>query len=1157
MKNLKSDWHFKKKEIEKIVSFSNESDLESNKFKWEFAKLKSFVNKDVRTANEISLSNPQNIQILNELIQAIKQKWNLEWQDIFKLWYEEIKKALWDALDQDWNIIPNKFKWKDWVFVIQSFLFISWKSSLKWKDIKIDWLVWVNTLYAILNRQKLSENYKSIWWKPDGIINSLALKAMLKEVSIWEAKPKQTTETKQKIDKSNSVFVDSTSVGKWTTKPQYPSQTKELTDKWWSKEISQIPSQEKPILDKEDTETILPQEELIEEAKTEQKPDFKQTFAIDREQWIAPDFEDFAEQEYTAFMDDKGKLTYITKWKDDLSIETFSLSKEVINNLEKNFQNSYIISISAEIMASHFNNKSKQVWMPQYRNADEDYLNKSKKIIEMAQALVKDPTSMTDQKIEEILQEMFGEDCEYQNPEYSVGIEPSLLKDIFKMILTSNKDLKTKKYEILQFFRSNYGEINIVSQMTEEEALKSDQLKDVNNILSNEELLSYFINTDFEIVSEKNLLEKNYSQMIVEAGITKKQFLDIVKEITKLKRNLAEVSVENKKQVIENMHKIGKEWSNQEIWRNYLDTQSKVWIELLLRWWIIKYIIENTPNIRNKDKFIDLYGDIQWVWFWDMSDQDKKDYSEAITWWLLWTALTLPLWWVGAFIWWSAWRFGWALLTMGRLWLTSNIVRWSTQMIGAWIGFYEWSQITSNILQWNEWSYWLGDTEWMTKSVLLFTILWVGSKYWEWFLKKVFAKTEMSQFMRWASQKLMEWWILWAGSNIIEETIFDNEVEWKWSDLLQAVLLTMILWPTLQKSQKFIATKIEWKVALKIKMKNEKIEANKDLGRYIDDIESIINSWIIDEINVLNDFWVKYKNATGKLCPQRMEDLLKNHILAIKNGDNINIEKTKNLLKNNFIIKEKTASKKETKKDDSLNLSQKIFLKIKTLLEWFKESRERKKYENHLLNNFLAEYKVEFSKEFPKNRITELKNAVKEYVFAEKTWNEVKINEWMTKINNILTVVESEYMTFPKDEIIKTVNKDLKRRKDDWNINMDIKMNLSWLNPDLIKKFEIYWIKESQITGNINKLIEILDQKISPEARQWDKKLLDLGGEYERVSFLLLSDINAKLWWWTKYVVVNDLFYNAIKPLQEYYREVKFIRADDISILNKINPIIE
>ena len=437
----------------------------------------------------------------------------------------------------------------------------------------------------------------------------------------------------------------------------------------------------------------------------------------------------------------------------------------------------------------------------------------------------------------------------------------------------------------------------------------------------------------------------------------------IVKEIKKDRIKILEMSAEEKKKLVENMRKIWEKWSDQELLKKFMSTQKKVRTDNALRSGMIKWAINTHPEWRQQDKFIDMYGSVKWVGFWEMSDEKRMAYTEALTRWLLATAITA---WVGGAVVWAT-SFGLRLAGAAAfIESTSNAaIIWRSVLF--WIEFYWASQFTANIIQWNSLTNWWNNVHEIGKSVLLFLIMWVGAKYGEWFLKKVFGQWEIREFTAAAISRAAEWWLLWATPNLIEQIIFRNDVERRWEELLQALMLTMVVMPLTQKWTKFVVEKHKWRVELNARLNLWKLEWRN----FIENTEAKIKYYTCDEAASLTVFQRIYKEAKGKEPTPEIEGKYKELVEAIKANDTAKVEKLKWEFDNIFDYKEPKKTKEqilEAKKSG------------KEFVDGLEERIKAGEEETALLEEFKTKYKESTGKELPKK----LEHTFTEYVKAVK-----------------------------------------------------------------------------------------------------------------------------------------------------------------------------
>jgi hypothetical protein len=242
-----------------------------------------------------------------------------------------------------------------------------------------------------------------------------------------------------------------------------------------------------------------------------------------------------------------------------------------------------------------------------------------------------------------------------------------------------------------------------------------------------------------------------------------------------------------------------------------------------------KYI-ESNDNTRRADKFVDMFADIQWLWYFDLADS-TKDFSNVILETLLIEAIALWVWAVTAGVWmvgvnalayWTRW-----VRWLNRMYRTQESVNmwvkatrwiWSTSL--EWFMFYEWANIVHNIFEKNAMFKWALDGKEIWKSILfiwamkwfsqLFSkVPWLKSTYeteWNWIINKTF-KLWWQVSLEW----LAIWWIAWSLDIVFEQWEYKIEHFLEW--IMLAILFKLMRW-WIEAGKNFIVNRKNWKTEI-------------------------------------------------------------------------------------------------------------------------------------------------------------------------------------------------------------------------------------------------------------------------------------------------------------------------------------------------------
>jgi len=187
---FKADWHDTKKEIDKLKSLIKEWKLKKS----DLPKIKNYINKDKRIANELYLTNLADKALIQRFVKELK----ITKPEIF----EDLKKH--KLVDTDGNL-AKIWSGPKWVKFLQIML-----NYLSWANLKVDGAYGPNTFWALVQYQKQSNIYKSttlasvqafanqnnLWvtfkwnmnetWAPDGIADGRTIFSMFKSITSGE-----------------------------------------------------------------------------------------------------------------------------------------------------------------------------------------------------------------------------------------------------------------------------------------------------------------------------------------------------------------------------------------------------------------------------------------------------------------------------------------------------------------------------------------------------------------------------------------------------------------------------------------------------------------------------------------------------------------------------------------------------------------------------------------------------------------------------------------------------------------------------------------------------------------------------------------------------------------------------------------------------------
>ena len=212
-KEFNADGHDTKKEINELKDL-----IKTWKLKKEnLPKIKDYINKDKRIANELYLSNPADKALIQLLVKDLKN----EKPEIFV----DLKKH--KLVDENGNL-PNVWSGPKGVKFLQIML-----NNLSWANLKVDGAYGPNTFWALVQYQKWSNIYKTttlsdvqdftnsknLWvtfrwnmskvWAPDGIADGRTTFSMFKSI-IGNEKIKNSSEWQDKKESQPSEKTQTT-----------------------------------------------------------------------------------------------------------------------------------------------------------------------------------------------------------------------------------------------------------------------------------------------------------------------------------------------------------------------------------------------------------------------------------------------------------------------------------------------------------------------------------------------------------------------------------------------------------------------------------------------------------------------------------------------------------------------------------------------------------------------------------------------------------------------------------------------------------------------------------------------------------------------------------------------------------------------------------
>jgi len=496
-----------------------------------------------------------------------------------------------------------------------------------------------------------------------------------------------------------------------------------------------------------------------------------------------------------------------------------------------------------------------------------------------------------------------------QNFDVKKSIEETIKKNIqwvFSEIFSLDKEKRGK--EIYNFVRNNLWLYDVVS-----DKIADDNFDKISNFTDDD---IFFIYNEFWKTWKENIVEKikkaNIQDISVYSKIKKffnsnnddiKKFIDdMYDNYNKAQKYL----LDNHKTIVEQVDSIMKDNNIPEDKRKeVVDQVEKVYksivFDLSFKKYILNYYIEKNWT---KDNFqLNLYKDIEWIWWLDFSDKTLHFWEELFTIVLTeaiaivaWT-FTVWIWFVtvNSIVWWTRW-YKW-IKYLQRIYKSSSWIAKSAKITSKttfeWVLFYEWANTAQNIIEEKNWFEGVGDGKEIVKSIVMIWIFkglwqlvnkipWLSIKEWDKVLPKIFK-------LSW--QIALEWITLWAWF-----WAYDVYIEWwEWTKEM------IVEWLMMAAMYKLMNGAVS-KVILKIKDgKVELYKDNKQLELKNPPIE-------IDSKNLSTktsyEFFINWKN---------IEVLFDNGKYFIKEWENI-IEFNKkkeviNYLKNKYKQSELTKNK--------------------------------------------------------------------------------------------------------------------------------------------------------------------------------------------------------------------------------------------------------
>lgn len=382
------------------------------------------------------------------------------------------------------------------------------------------------------------------------------------------------------------------------------------------------------------------------------------------------------------------------------------------------------------------------------------------------------------------------------------------------------------------------------------------------------------------------LLENIYSSLKKwEKNIDENRLWEIIKNRTISKIKYLESKVEkaeNKDEILSKINELNESLSSEKIKESVEKIKEQTIFKTFERIVIFETLekkSELVKDISKSDKGVDLYRDIEWIWSFNMSDDEFNSYST----WTQFLAEQIAIMAISGWVWSVALRWFWKL---AQIWETTHLLKWGFNAINIW-------KLTTNTV-----------VEW---SAFYLTYTWLNGLVNEKEAVNLFDKLNSYDAVR----TIIFLWVLRAISKtndaITVKDIWLDTASILWTDLIVRASLWQLMWKE----------KIEW-----VDFKNLSNFDLKEFWSFLaDELKFIIPLviWLKISDRSVNQIFKEIDKPRIEFIPQENSYLLR--IEWLKKDIRI-LEQNRNSLRNkrrktseiNARLREKKAEYKEAKK---------------------------------------------------------------------------------------------------------------------------------------------------------------------------------------------------------------------------------------------------
>lgn len=484
-------------------------------------------------------------------------------------------------------------------------------------------------------------------------------------------------------------------------------------------------------------------------------------------------------------------------WMKEIVEPDVLVNRNVAEQFRANNEKLFIVWWIANIMADFYRKcaHDPRRWITWRFIHDIDYDKKAENITKLSTELAKDPLKYDENKVKELLTEMFGDEA--HNSEK--------IKEHIFQIMNSGKSYVEKKIEIISILREKYRayflDVSISWLMNgnmEEDILEDWRMSKVKELMNDEWFIDELYQSRKSDLEDKTkwtylaIKEKIKSLWITDESMQEDLIDKMIKKVNDL-RNAIDKHVKDKEsEIVKTVEKepglkaqIARvKWISESALRKshivdwFKEEQLKISLSLAVRPMMINYFTDGKEEFKTndpKDKYINLYKDAS-------KDADTEFYVQ------LWfdIAISLIPMWVAA---------TWARLVYraSRLWNATNwFTKWlrgTLSTVAEWVTFYETNQLLHNGLYNQKWNEWLADYKEISKSIIF---MWAFKIVQELFATKLITKIPSDKF-----RKVLEMTAQTAGisyaSMKFDNIVFDDDREWSPFEVAQVATMVILL----------------------------------------------------------------------------------------------------------------------------------------------------------------------------------------------------------------------------------------------------------------------------------------------------------------------------------------------------------------------------